>query len=117
MTERLANNRLPNTVLYIREYDDLGLDGEVDVAFLGNLIHDFNNRDGRENAIRFLSEIHKALKPVVFWASSITSATRVRATGAYTAWTRISPGSCWSQQGLSSKPRVRSSPTRRTITA
>ena len=63
MTERLANGRLPNVTLHLREYDDLGLDNEVDVAFLGNLLHDFYYRDGEENAVAFLAGIRKALKP------------------------------------------------------
>jgi len=63
MTERLANDRLPNVVLHLREYDDLGLDNEVDFAFLGNLLHDFYYRDGEDNALAFLASIHKALKP------------------------------------------------------
>ena len=63
MDERLAENRLPNVVLYITEYDDLGLEGELDMAFLGNLIHDFLNRDGEELAVSFLESIHRALKP------------------------------------------------------
>ncbi|MGI9271741.1 MAG: hypothetical protein ACR2QT_08205 [Woeseiaceae bacterium] len=63
MAERLGNDRLPNVVLHLREYEDLGLDSEVDLAFLGNLLHDFYYRDGEENAIAFLTSIHKALKP------------------------------------------------------
>jgi predicted methyltransferase len=63
MTERLANDRLPNVVLHLREYDDLGLDNEVDVAFLGNLLHDFYYRDGEQSAVAFLQSIHAALKP------------------------------------------------------
>lgn len=63
MTERLANDRLPNVELYLREYADLGLDNEVDFAFLGNLLHDFYYRDGEENALAFLASIRKALKP------------------------------------------------------
>lgn len=63
MAERLANDRLPNVVLHLREYDDLGLDNEVDVAFLGNLLHDFYYRDGEQNAVAFLASIRKALKP------------------------------------------------------
>ncbi len=63
MAERLANDRLANVVLHLREYDDLGLDNKVDVAFLGNLLHDFYYRDGEENALAFLASIHKALKP------------------------------------------------------
>ena len=63
MAERLGNDRLPNVVLYLREYEDLGLDNEVDFAFLGNLLHDFYYRDGEENALAFLASIHEALKP------------------------------------------------------
>lgn len=63
MEERLANDRLPNVVLHLREYDDLGLEGAVDVAFLGNLLHDFLRRDGREGAVAILASIHASLKP------------------------------------------------------
>ena len=63
MQERLANDRLPNVVLHVREYDDLGLVDTLDLAFLGNLLHDFYHRDGRGRALAFLSSIHAALKP------------------------------------------------------
>lgn len=63
VSERLADNRLPNVELLLAEYDALGLDNEVDVAFLGNLLHDFYHRDGRDNALAFLASIKKALKP------------------------------------------------------
>jgi predicted methyltransferase len=63
MDERLAGNRLPNVVLHIAEYDELGHEGEVDMAFLGNLIHDFQHRDGEELALAFLKSIHRTLKP------------------------------------------------------
>ena len=63
VAERLADNRLPNVELHLREYDDLGLDGQVDFAFLGNLLHDFWYRDGEQNALAFLESIHAALKP------------------------------------------------------
>ena len=63
MDERLANGRLPNVVLHLSEYDALGLEGTVDVAFLGNLLHDFYHRDGREQALAFLASIHASLKP------------------------------------------------------
>ncbi len=63
MTERLANDRLPNVVLHLREYEDLGLESEVDIAFLGNLLHDFHNRDGEADAVAFLTAIRRALKP------------------------------------------------------
>ncbi len=63
MDERLAGDRLPNTVLHITSYDDFGLDREVDVAFLGNILHDFYYRDGEPAALRFLDAIYRALKP------------------------------------------------------
>ena len=63
MEERLANDRLPNVVPHVREYDDLGLAGTVDVAFLGNLLHDFYRRDGREGAVTLLENIRATLKP------------------------------------------------------
>lgn len=61
--ERLANDRLPNVVLHLSEYDDLGMDNELDLAFLGNLLHDFYYRDGEEKALEFLGSIRAALKP------------------------------------------------------
>jgi predicted methyltransferase len=63
MTERLAGNRLPNVTLHMTDYDELQLDGKVDVAFLGNLLHDFYYDDGREQAITFLTAIRETLKP------------------------------------------------------
>ena len=63
MDERLANDRLPNVALHVREYEDLGLDGELDFAFLGNIVHDFYYRDGEATALTFLRNIKKALKP------------------------------------------------------
>jgi predicted methyltransferase len=62
MAERLANGRLPNVALHVTDYEDLQLDGEIDVAFLGNLLHDFYYRDGRESALAFLAAIRRALK-------------------------------------------------------
>ncbi len=63
ISQRLANNRLPNVALHIAEYGELNLHDEIDMAFLGNLIHDFYNRDGEENTLKFLASIRKALKP------------------------------------------------------
>ena len=63
MAERLANDRLPNVVLHLRDYDDLGLQNQIDVAFLGNLLHDFYYRDGETRALRFLGSIYRALRP------------------------------------------------------
>ena len=63
MRERLANNRLANVSLHITPYEDFGLTDEVDVAFLGNILHDFYYRDGEELALQFLDAIFRALKP------------------------------------------------------
>lgn len=63
MNERLANNRLPNVVSHIAPYESFGLDGEVDVAFLGNMLHDFYYRDGKSRTLQFLTSIRQALKP------------------------------------------------------
>ena len=62
INERLANNRLPNVILHVAEYDAIGLDEQIDFAFLGNLLHDFYYRDGRKEAIRFLASIRNALR-------------------------------------------------------
>ncbi len=61
--ERLSDNRLPNVTLHIAEYESIGLANEVDVAFLGNLIHDFYYRDGKVKAVAALKAVHRALKP------------------------------------------------------
>jgi len=63
MDERLANQRLPNVSMYLREYDDLGLEGKLDFVFLGNILHDFYYRDGEANALLYLKSILKSLKP------------------------------------------------------
>lgn len=63
MEERLANQRLPNVAMYLREYDDLGVEGKLDFAFLGNILHDFYYRDGEANALLYLQSILKSLKP------------------------------------------------------
>ena len=63
MDERLANQRLPNVELYLREYDALGLEGQLDFAFLGNILHDFYYRDGEANALLYLRSILRSLKP------------------------------------------------------
>ena len=64
MDERLADNRLPNVVLHVSEYDDLGLDGELDLAFWGNNFHDYHyNEPGEATALEILFSIKKTLKP------------------------------------------------------
>ena len=62
--ERLANNRLPNVALHVREYDDLGLDGKLDLAFWGNNFHDYHyNEEGEATALEVLQSIKRTLKP------------------------------------------------------
>ena len=64
MDERLADNRLPNVVLHVTEYDDLGLDGELDLAFWGNNFHDYHyNEPGEATALEVLLSIKTTLKP------------------------------------------------------
>lgn len=63
MDERLADNRLPNVQMLIAEYTDLGHNGEIDLAFLGNMLHDFYNYEGETQSIEYLREIYRSLKP------------------------------------------------------
>ncbi len=63
MDERLAGGRLPNVTLHITDYEDLKLPRTVDVAFLGNLLHDFYYDDGHDKAVAFLNAIRRTLKP------------------------------------------------------
>lgn len=64
MDERLADGRLPNVVLHVAEYDDLGLDEELDLAFWGNNFHDYHyNEEGEASALDVLISIKKTLKP------------------------------------------------------
>ncbi|NKB98619.1 MAG: DUF3500 domain-containing protein [Pseudomonadales bacterium] len=63
MNERLADGRLPNVEMHVAEYEDLGLDSEIDVVWLGNLLHDFYYQDGEVKAVAFLKSIGDSLKP------------------------------------------------------
>ena len=63
MDERLAGDRLPNVRMHVREYEEIGLAGQIDVAFLGNILHDFQHRDGEATTLRYLRSIRGALKP------------------------------------------------------
>ena len=64
MDERLAGNRLPNVVPYVKEYADLGLDEELDLTFWGNNFHDYYyHEEGEAAALEVLLSIKKALKP------------------------------------------------------
>jgi predicted methyltransferase len=63
MDERLKGDRLPNVVLHLSEYAQIGLEGQLDFAFLGNILHDFYYRDGESEALAYLKSIKRALKP------------------------------------------------------
>lgn len=60
---RLANNRLPNVVMWNREMDNLGLEGEVDLAYSGLNLHDYWQVAGEEGTIEILKAIRRTLKP------------------------------------------------------
>ena len=60
---RLAGGRLANVERTDRGLAELGMDGQIDVAFAILTFHDQYNFQGREGAIGFLSAIHAALKP------------------------------------------------------
>lgn len=62
MDERLANDRLPNVVAHIRDYDDLAGVEQVDVAFLGNMLHDFYHDEGEDAAVALLRSIGEVVK-------------------------------------------------------
>jgi len=63
MAERLRDNRLPNVEMLICEYTELGHANEIDVAFLGNMLHDFYNFEGEAQTLAYLRAIYRALKP------------------------------------------------------
>ena len=63
MTERLADDRLPNVEMHIRDYGQIGLDMQIDFAVLGNLLHDLYNDEGEDGAIELLESIYGSLKP------------------------------------------------------
>ena len=58
LTERLANNRLPNVVRLDREFDDIGIPQGVDAAIMIRFYHDFGwqnvDRDGFNHLIHYL---------------------------------------------------------------
>ena len=62
MDARLANNRLANVEHYVREMDDLGLEGQVDFIFFGQNLHDLYNRFGKEAAVTALQRLKTTLK-------------------------------------------------------
>ena len=61
LTERLANNRLPNVVRLDREFDDIGIPQGVDAALLIRFYHDFGWQDVDRDGFNHL--IHYLIKP------------------------------------------------------
>lgn len=62
ISERLADDRLPNVERLNKDFDELGLENEVDVAITALNFHDIYNRNP-DNAVAMLESIKKALKP------------------------------------------------------
>lgn len=62
ISERLADNRLPNVTRLNADFSDLGLENEVDLAISALNFHDLYNRDP-EAAIEMLKAVKKALRP------------------------------------------------------
>ncbi|MGQ9425514.1 class I SAM-dependent methyltransferase [Gilvimarinus sp. F26214L] len=62
LDERLEGGRLQNVTRVNKDFDDLGLENEVDVAISALNFHDIYNRDP-EAAVDMLKNIKKALKP------------------------------------------------------
>lgn len=63
LTQRLDGERLPNVVRLEHGLGELGLNGDVDVAFLVLTLHDIYNFQGREGAVAALKDIYATLKP------------------------------------------------------
>lgn len=60
---RLANNRLPNTTMWVRDFTNLEVSGELDFAMLSLNIHDLYSMGGEASAISRLQSIKEVLKP------------------------------------------------------
>ena len=63
MNDRLRENRLPNAEFIIGDIDSTGLGNVLDIAYWGNNMHDYYNRDGEAYVLAILSSIKAALKP------------------------------------------------------
>lgn len=63
ISARLAEGRLSNVERVDGGLGELGMDGQIDVAFAILTFHDQYNFQGQEGAMGFLSDIHAALKP------------------------------------------------------
>lgn len=62
ISERLDGDRLDNVTRLNKDFDDLGLDNEVDVAITALNFHDIYNRNP-DAAVEMLKGIKQALKP------------------------------------------------------
>lgn len=64
LSERLANNRLPNVSRLDKEMADISAeDGPFDAAFTALNLHDIYNRYGEESAVGTMKLVYSALKP------------------------------------------------------
>jgi predicted methyltransferase len=64
LSDRLANNRLPNVSRLDKEMSEISAaDGPFDAAFTALNLHDIYNRYGEESAVATLTLIYSALKP------------------------------------------------------
>ena len=63
MNDRLRNDRLPNAEFIIGDIDKTGLENVLDIAYWGNNMHDYYNRDGEVYVLKILNSIKAALKP------------------------------------------------------
>lgn len=64
LSERLANNRLPNVARLDKDIADLAPeDGPFDAALTALNLHDVYNRNGEEAAVGMMRIVHSILKP------------------------------------------------------
>ncbi len=63
MLARLKDRRLPQVRYLVVDTEDMPFDGTIDMAFWGLNFHDIYNAGGAPAALRFLSAVHRALKP------------------------------------------------------
>ena len=62
ITDRLADNRLPNVERVDRGLEELGMDGQFDAAFAVLTVHDAYNFRGEEVAAGWMDALHGALR-------------------------------------------------------
>ncbi len=63
MLARLKDQRLPQVRYLVVDTEDMPFNGTIDMAFWGLNFHDIYNAGGAPAALRFLSAVHRALKP------------------------------------------------------